>query len=397
MTPTRPSSRDTLVGIASIAVMILIVRLCIGMFTQEFETAASIDVRSDRAGLLLETNAAVTYRGVSVGRVSRIVVRHDGADVTLALNPNELRSIPENVTAAIVPTTLLGSKFIELRDPREPATARLSAGTVISTVHTTAELNQTFDSLVHLLTALKPAAVSDVLHSLSAALDGNGQSVRAVLDDLGTVLPAVNARGNQINTVLEEAAPVLRGYTDLTNPLVNTMVNAGELSTFLESRSTEFAQLLVSLTAAGYDVGAALATLEPGLGVTARTLRPTLELLARYSDEIPCLLQGEVEFGKRARAVFGGPANGGTHRNGHVTLSLERSQPAYEFPKNLPKVGAKGGPNCHGLPLPGGIPPFTAYDVGANPYPQVSDQSSLPDKPLGLWLFGSQLGTGGKR
>ena len=60
------------------------------------------------------------------------------------------------------------------------------------------------------------------------------------------------------------------------------------------------------------------------------------------------------------------------------------------------QVAATGGPNCHGLPRPTAPPPFTAFDTGFNPYPQVSDEPSLPDPPLGVWLFGTQLNGEGR-
>lgn len=388
MNPTQSAFRAAVAGALTLAILALIIRLCIGLFTLEFEDSRTVTLRADRAGLLLETNAAVKYHGIDVGRVSRITLRPGGADVALAMKPDQLRKIPANVAASIVPTTLLGSKFVELRDTEPRAQARLAPRSVIAPIHNTAELNVTFDHLADVLSALKPAEVSNVLHGLNAALDGNGDEVEAILDDLETIVPAVNRQAGQIEEVLQSAPAVADGYANLTDPLADTLTNAGELSELLDSRATEFSDLLESLTVAGLDIEQNLRLVAPGLTAAVATLLPTLQLLDRFRDLVPCLLRGHEEFGERARAVFGGPNKGGTHRNGHITLTMVRGQPPYEYPKNLPKVAAKGEPNCHGLPLPASAQPFVSYDVGANPYPNVTDETELS---LGILLFGDQL------
>lgn len=396
MNTPRFGFRDLGSGVAFIVAIGLIVRVCLGLFTQEFEDAAVVTLKADRAGLLLERNAAVTYRGISVGRVKAIENRDGGAELTLALDPEGLRSVPGDVSAAIVPTTLLGSKFVELRPGGTARTARLEPGAVISTIHNTAELNHTFDHLMRVLAALKPAEVSNVVYSVSSALEGNGSQVNAILSDLETVLPELNDHSREFESTLRSTPPVLRGYSDLADPLVNTMANTASIAALVDAHRADFAALLTSLIAAGFDVAALLSHLEPVLAGALTNLGPVLELLARYSAEIPCLIRGHVKFGERARAVFGG--EGGTHRATHVTLSMEGPQPPYVYPKNLPRVGAKDGPNCQGLPNVTAKRPYVPFDVGANPYPNGSPSAPGLELPLvGEWLFGTQLSPSGGR
>ena len=45
----------------------------------------------------------------------------DGAELTLGLFPSQIDTIPDNVTASIVPKTLFGEKYVSLIVPDEPS------------------------------------------------------------------------------------------------------------------------------------------------------------------------------------------------------------------------------------------------------------------------------------
>jgi phospholipid/cholesterol/gamma-HCH transport system substrate-binding protein len=73
--------------------------------------------------------------------------------------------------------------------------------------------------------------------------------------------------------------------------------------------------------------------------------RPVLELLAAYSPEYPCLLQGVVALQPQADEVF---ASGRMH----ITLEVTKDQGKYVAGRDDPVYGARNGPNCRGLPSP---------------------------------------------
>ena len=57
----------------------------------------------------------------------------DGAELTLGIKPDQIDTIPRNVTASILPKTLFGEKYVELEDPRRtPAPPSLQAGDTIT-------------------------------------------------------------------------------------------------------------------------------------------------------------------------------------------------------------------------------------------------------------------------
>ena len=66
-------------------------------FKGTFRSYVPVTLTSDRAGLVMETNADVMLRGVQVGRVSQIGGEKDRASLSLEIDPDQIRYIPANV------------------------------------------------------------------------------------------------------------------------------------------------------------------------------------------------------------------------------------------------------------------------------------------------------------
>ena len=102
-----------------------------GAFSGLGRSYVPVTLASDRAGLVLETNAKVMLRGVQVGRVSQIGGGKNQASLRLEIDPDQIGYIPANVQAQINATTAFGAKFVDLMYPPNPSPARLAAGAVL--------------------------------------------------------------------------------------------------------------------------------------------------------------------------------------------------------------------------------------------------------------------------
>ena len=72
-------------------------------------------VTSPRAGLVMDSDAKVKYRGIQIGEVEYIEYAGDQAKLTLAIDSNEMRYIPSNAVVRIASTTVFGAKSVEFR------------------------------------------------------------------------------------------------------------------------------------------------------------------------------------------------------------------------------------------------------------------------------------------
>ncbi|WP_280501385.1 MlaD family protein, partial [Nocardia farcinica] len=110
-----------LAGIVAMALCGLLIAGAVQSFRGAFADTVAVQVLSPRAGLLMNPDADVKMRGVTVGAVTAIRERPDGlAALELAIDTGALARIPGNVSVAIASTTVFGAKFVQLVPPARP-------------------------------------------------------------------------------------------------------------------------------------------------------------------------------------------------------------------------------------------------------------------------------------
>ena len=71
---------------------------------------------ADSGGIFV--NAEVTYRGVSVGRVSDMTLTEDGVRVVMTIDP-DAESIPDDAAAVVANRSAVGEQYVDLRPERD--------------------------------------------------------------------------------------------------------------------------------------------------------------------------------------------------------------------------------------------------------------------------------------
>ena len=90
-------------------------------YTAAFTSTDTVTVTSPRAGLVMETDAKVKYRGIQIGKVKEIEYAGDQAKLTLAIDSSQMRYIPSNATVRIAGNTVFGAKSVEFLPPTDPS------------------------------------------------------------------------------------------------------------------------------------------------------------------------------------------------------------------------------------------------------------------------------------
>ncbi len=320
-------------------------------FTGAAKSYVPVTVMADRAGLVLETNAKVKMRGVLVGRVSQIDVGTSGATLQLKLDPDQVKYIPANVGAQVSVTTAFGAKFVDLVYPPSPSSARLAAGAVLHSVHTTTEIDTVFENIVNLLDMVDPAKLNSVLSAVAEGVRGQGERMGQATTDLNEVLTALNARSDKIHGDWRSFKQFNDTYGQAADNIVKILNAASTTSSTVTSKAKALDSLLMNVigfSEAGTDL---LGASKDNLVDAVNTLEPTTNLLLKYSPGYTCWLEGTKKFlDDGAYGVFGG-ADG---RSLVLDTALLPGKNPYVYPDNLPIVAAKGGPG--GKPGCGSLP-----------------------------------------
>ena len=379
----RPTDIRPLAGLLTVLVLVVVVVVAVGLFRDSFKKTVPVTVIADRAGLVMYPNAKVKINGAPVGKVASIEPLPDGgAALHLAIDPASMDAIPANVGAQITSSTVFGSKFVELVAPSRPSPAALRAGTVIQGGdNVTVELNTVFEKLVSVLSSVEPVKLNQTLGALSKSLDGRGDAFGQTLVDLDSALAKLNPALESLNDALEVSPRVFDALADASPDLLATIENTTRLSGTVVDQRDSLDALLVSaigLADIGTDV---LTENRQPLADVVRLLVPTTDLTNQYNPALKCGIAGLLPLANGP----GLPVPGAVLLQGFF-LGRER----YRYPGNLPKVAAKGGPQCTNLPNVGyeQRPPYIVTDIGANQAQYGNQGILLNSDGLKQALFG---------
>jgi phospholipid/cholesterol/gamma-HCH transport system substrate-binding protein len=200
----------------------------------------------------LVPQSLVKVADVPVGTVSDIRVGPDWtAEVTVLVNGDV--ALPADAQARVRTTSLLGEKFVELLAPQNAAAGRIADGATIPLLRTSraAEVEEVLGALSLLLNGGGIAQIRTIANELNKALSGNEPEIRALLDDLNTLVGALDShkseitraideinrlagtlrdRKGQIETALDDLSPGLRELEDQRGKLVDMLQALDRLS-----------------------------------------------------------------------------------------------------------------------------------------------------------------------
>ncbi|MDV3124468.1 MCE family protein [Mycobacterium sp. 21AC1] len=333
------------------AVLALIIGGTGAMFSGTFRSYVPVELKSDRAGLVMEPGAKVKLRGVQVGRVGDVKGGTNQVSLDLEMYPDQLQQIPANVEAEIRATTAFGAKYVDLIYPNDPSPKRLFAGQVLHSVNVSTEVNTVFQNLRDVLQKIDPAKLNGVLSALAEGVRGRGEAIGEATSAANEVLLALNPRADTIRRDLQSLKGFSDTYGEAAENIVTVLDAASTTGGAITDNAANLDALLVGvlgLSRSGIDL---LGPSKDNLVKAINVLEPTTDLLMKYNPELTCLLVGGKTAIDTGFLDITGGANG---KSVILDVALLLGDDPYRYPDNLPIIGAKGGPG--GKPGCGSLP-----------------------------------------
>ncbi len=334
--------RDLIVGCAYLVLIAALIALSIMVYRKDFTSTMDVSLTAPDAGTQLQDGADVEVRGVVVGSVSSISSTGNGAKIDLALDPSQGARLPSNVTAQLLPKTLFGQRFVNIVMPAAPSPSHLHDGAVIRSDGSAAgtELQDVFSNLLRVLQAVRPAQLAQTLGAFAAALRNEGNAIGDTIDTLAHYLHRFAPQVPQLADDITRFASVAHTYSDAAPDLLQALRNFTTVNRTLVQERAQFVDLLQSVTDASNRYSGFTETNSSNLITLSRDSVPTLQVLAKYSSEFPCLSRTLVDFiPVMDRALGSGTGEPGLH----VTLQVVPARRPYSTGAAFT---ASGPPRC---------------------------------------------------
>jgi phospholipid/cholesterol/gamma-HCH transport system substrate-binding protein len=220
--------------------------------------------------------AEVTYRGVGVGDVERMVLTEEGVDVHLRIEEDN-DEIPADTVALVGNRSAVGEQYVELQ-PRTDEGPFLADDSEIAQDDTEVPISTTtlLTNLSNTLTSVDQDALRTTILELGTAFEGTGESLQRIIDTGNSFIETANDNFDVTTALLEDGNVVLRGQLASASALrtfardlslftgtvrgsdadIRRLIDEGgasveQVRTFLEQNETNLAGLLNNLVTTG--------------------------------------------------------------------------------------------------------------------------------------------------
>lgn len=379
-------------GVLFLAVLSALAMLSVLIYQKTFTSAVMVTLRTDRVGNQLHESSEVKARGVVVGEVRRITATGSGANVLLALEPEQAGKLPQDVVALLVPKTLFGERYVQLSIPDSSVAPPIADGDVITQDRSAnaIELEQVYDDLLPVLEAVQPHKLAAALTAVSTALDGRGDRIGNALVTAADYLEEFNPSLPKLNENIRDLGKVSELYGDIAPDLLDALTDSAVTMDTVAEKREELSGLYARVTSSAQDVTVFLRNNKHNIIQLAATSRAPLEVAAEYSPSFPCTLEALTALKPSMDRVLGA----GTGKPGlHVTAEVTQSRGKYLPGVDDPVYNASGGPHCY----PSGVAPrsgLSAVAPGAQVHPLLSSSDGelgLPNSPQEQELLATLL------
>ncbi len=332
-------------GLGFLTAIMLVVGVMVAQFSGTFSDRVTVSAVLSDTGDALVAGSDVKMRGVLVGRVGDIErsVGDPDATVELRLTPSKVASIPAEVTARSLPANFFGQAFVDLVPPASgtgaPAGPVRDGATIRQdTSRETVELQDLFNKLYRVLTAVQPAKLQASLGALAEALDGRGTKINSLITRTDAYLKALAPGLPDLQADITAFAQFAETFGEQTPAFLDSVDDLLVTTRTLVVRQQQLIELLGGGLGLAENAEKFLSESEKRSIVVARQSRQIIGTFAKHPDAFS---EGFVDLGK----FLGGLA---THEGGRVGFDATvgfTDLPVYGA-GDCPRYPGLAGPNC---------------------------------------------------
>ncbi len=275
-------------GMAAAAALVAALAGCVTPGGPPARTASA--VFGDVGGLV--PGAQVQMADIPVGTVSSISLRGDRALVRMTLDPGT--RVPDNVTAQVDRTTLLGERFVNLAVPASDAgraVPELPDGATIARTSVVPDVEQLISSGTAVFGAVSTTALAQIVAAGGEGFAGQAANLRQFLDNLSAVTAGYARHTAAITTAVDSLDQLSSSLAPDSAADAQALTNLSQLVGTLAQQSGRFNDLLTALNGVSEQGRSLLEQYYPQLTDQIRALAAVSAQVASHQADLAGLLE----------------------------------------------------------------------------------------------------------
>jgi phospholipid/cholesterol/gamma-HCH transport system substrate-binding protein len=309
----------------------------IGQYTLKAELPAS-------GGLYPTAN--VTYRGITIGKVTDVEPTEHGAEATMSIDSRY--KIPIDAVADVHSVSAVGEQYLDLVSTGNPG-KYLADGQTIAKGTVPAEIGPALDTANRGLAVLPKDKIGTLLDETAQSVGGLGPALQRLVDSTQAIVGDFRTNITNVNDIIQNSGPILDSQVESNSAIERWARNLNTLAAQAAENDQHVKSILRQAAPTADQVNDVFNDVRDSLPQTLANLEVVFDLLKRYHTGVEQVLVFLPQGGAIAQAEAAPFANWAP-----LDLALSINQPPPCLTGFIPASEWRSPADTSLAPLPSG-------------------------------------------
>ncbi|MFM9033570.1 MAG: MCE family protein [Mycobacterium sp.] len=349
--------------LAIFAVLTVLAILALSLFYLRLPSLAGIGqyplkVDLPAAGGLYKT-ANVTYRGITIGRVTDVQPTETGARAFLSIS--DKYKIPSDASANVRSVTAVGEQYVDFVSTTGDPGEYFKPGETVTKSTIPVPIGPALDRANAALAAVPAGKIPNLLDETAQAVGGLGPTLQKLVDNTQSFVGALTDNIGDINSIVDNSPPIFDSQVQSSSAIYAWAANLNSLTAQLKEQDGAVSSILAQGAPTTEQLNTLFVDVKDALPQTLANLEIIIEMLKRYNkgvEQALVLLPQAPAAGQAVAAPFPGEAS--------LDLGLSINQPPPCLTGFLPAPQWRSPADTSMKPVEDGLYCKVPHDVPSN-------------------------------
>jgi phospholipid/cholesterol/gamma-HCH transport system substrate-binding protein len=250
----------------------------VGRYTLKAELPAS-------GGLYPTGN--VTYRGITIGKVTDVEPTEHGAEATMSIDSRY--EIPIDAIANVHSVSAVGEQYLDLVSTGNPGKF-LSEGQTITKGTVPSEIGPALDTANRGLEVLPKDKIGQLLDETAESVGGLGPALQRLVDSTQAIVGDFRTNITNVNDIIQNSGPILESQVNSNDAIERWARNLNRLAAQSAANDQHVKSILSQAAPTADQVNDVFNDVRDSLPQTLANLEVVFDLLKRYHTGVEQLL-----------------------------------------------------------------------------------------------------------
>jgi phospholipid/cholesterol/gamma-HCH transport system substrate-binding protein len=235
----------------------------------------------------LYPTANVTYRGITIGKVTDVEPTVHGAQATMSIDSQY--KIPVDTVANVHSVSAVGEQYLDLVSTGNPG-KYFAEGQTITKGTVPAEIGPALDTANRGLAALPKDKIATLLDETAESVGGLGPALQRLVDSTQAIVGDFRTNITNVNDIIQNSGGVLDSQVKSGDAIERWARNLNTLAAQAAQRDTNVKSILTQAAPTADQVNSVFSDVRESLPQTLANLEVVFDLLKRYHTGVEQVL-----------------------------------------------------------------------------------------------------------